>query len=555
MGKKHPGASGAVVLLLAVVLNTVALESAPFIRGDANTSSKVDISDGIHILGYLFLGSPTALDCEEAADIDANGTINIGDAVFLLGYLFNGGIAPEPPFPNCGTGPAAGGLTCAFSPGCEQPTLTAFELIDRALAAGEISSETALIYRVFHVYEDDRLPVAFRGSASPTLDTQLVADVLAVYGELSEAGREALDPFLVPPSASGSWLDQREIAAGGGDGVGAGGAVEWQTILSPSGKVKVWSQTRYPGDDARAAEIAGAVDGIWDTLAGLMGREPVSDGEVPAPNGGDAKFDIYLVRIKSAGVTFVYSAGFSCSSPTPVYMLVDDRETECLLPTVAHELMHALQWTYAGSPRCPTFPSFRWWMEASATWAEDYVFRKDKNQCQDPTLLLSHPELPLDDSGSPYNSHDPHPYAAYLWPYFLDAATGSAAYVRTIWENFPTHTTALEAINASVPDGLQKWWPLFAVYNWNDHPQFNYRFDNLFMSASRADPATGEPRPEGETFTAVELNGQQELHIPLFAKVQHPGRAAVELREPPDEHHARAVQRDVRRAAAEHRAP
>jgi hypothetical protein len=509
-------------VLLSLVLCWLGspLESASFIRGDANASGGLDISDGIRLLGHLFLGNPETLDCRDAADVDADGVLNIGDPIYLLNYLFTQGDAPEAPFPSCGASPVPGGLGCASFPICGQGQ-TSFELIDQALAAGEITSETALIYRVFHVFEDHRLPPAYRGAPNPSRDTQLVAGVLEVYGELSAEGRAVLDPFLVPPSAAGSWLDQQQLAGGAGGSISPSGAIEWQTIVSPSGKVKVWFQTRHAGDGAKAATIAGAVDGIWDQLVGLMNREPVPDGDVADPNGGDEKFDIYLVRIQSAGVTPVYRTAFHCSRPNPAYMLVDSRETTCLLPTVAHELMHALQWTYSGSPRCPSSPPFCWWMEASATWAEEYVFRKETNECQDATLLLSQPEVPLEFSGNPYDSFDLHPYAAYLWPYFLEVASGSADHVRTIWDRFPHSANALEAINASLPDGFQEWWPLFAVYNWNDHPQFNYRHDNFFLSASRADPATGLPRPEGETFTPVVLDGQADLHIPLFAEVEH----------------------------------
>jgi hypothetical protein len=507
-----------VVLSLVLCLSGSPLQSAPFIRGDANASGELDISDGIRILGYLFLGNPATLDCQGAADVDANGVINIGDAIYLLSFLFTGGNAPKAPFPSCGTNPLPGGLDCASYPSCEQGSATSFELIDQALAAGEISAETALIYRVFHVFDDDRLPEAYRGAANPFPDTQLNADIYEVYDTLSEEGRAVLDPFLIPPAAEGSWLDLRQV--GGGGGVGAGGGIEWQTIVSPSGRVKVWSQTRYSGDDAKAATIAEAIDGIWDKLTAYMNRQPVSDGDVTGPNGGDDKFDIYLIRFENAGETDLYGKARDCAQPKPAYMLINGGVPGCLLPTVAHEFMHALQWTYSGSPRCPSYPPFRWWMEASASWAEDYVFRKE-NGCQNPTLLLSHPELPLDYSGDPYNSHDPHPYAAYLWPYFLEAASGEPDYVRTIWDNFPTSANALEAINKSVPDGFQTWWPLFALYNWNEHPLFNYSFDDFVMQAWAADPETGEPRPEGDLATPVMLNGQTELHIPLFAQVRH----------------------------------
>ena len=43
---------------------------------------------------------------------------------------------------------------------------TSFQLIDQALARGEITAETALIYKVFAAFGDDRLPSPYRGSAS-----------------------------------------------------------------------------------------------------------------------------------------------------------------------------------------------------------------------------------------------------------------------------------------------------------------------------------------------------------------------------------------------------
>src|SRR6185295_6167118 len=98
------------------------------------------------------------------------------------------------------------------------------------------------------------------GAAGRLKDTQLIVEALERWGELSEEGRATVTPFLLPPSAPGSWLEARGLAGGG--------AVEWETLVSPGGKVKVWSQTRYAGDAARAETIAAAVDGIWDKLVG-----------------------------------------------------------------------------------------------------------------------------------------------------------------------------------------------------------------------------------------------------------------------------------------------
>ncbi len=79
----------------------VTLDFSPaFVRGDSNGDGRVDISDPLLILGYLFLGDPAR--CKEAMDIDAGGAIDLADAVALLTYQFLDGFPPRAPFPDCG---------------------------------------------------------------------------------------------------------------------------------------------------------------------------------------------------------------------------------------------------------------------------------------------------------------------------------------------------------------------------------------------------------------------------------------------------------------------
>ena len=75
-----------------------------FIRGDCNSDGKVDISDAIYLLLFLFSGGSQPL-YPESCNVDNNDEINISDAIFLLTYLFRGGIPPASPFPNAGCDP------------------------------------------------------------------------------------------------------------------------------------------------------------------------------------------------------------------------------------------------------------------------------------------------------------------------------------------------------------------------------------------------------------------------------------------------------------------
>jgi hypothetical protein len=82
-----------------------------FRRGDANFDARIEISDAIFGLAYLFLGGE-APRCADAVDADDDGGLNLTDAVFLLNHLFTGGRAPPPPYPEEGVDPTADGLSC-----------------------------------------------------------------------------------------------------------------------------------------------------------------------------------------------------------------------------------------------------------------------------------------------------------------------------------------------------------------------------------------------------------------------------------------------------------
>ncbi len=83
-------------------------ERLRFHRGDPNSSGTIDVSDGITIFGFLFLGNPASLACKESADANNDGIIDISDGIYLLNWLFVGG--PEPAIP----GPT--GVPCGFDP-------------------------------------------------------------------------------------------------------------------------------------------------------------------------------------------------------------------------------------------------------------------------------------------------------------------------------------------------------------------------------------------------------------------------------------------------------
>jgi hypothetical protein len=95
-----------------------------FIRGDANGSGAVDVSDVVYLSNYVQNGSPDP-PCLDACDVDDNSAVNQSDVAYLTNYLFSGGPPPQPPFPSCDRDPPSqlgafppvvDPLTCFASP-------------------------------------------------------------------------------------------------------------------------------------------------------------------------------------------------------------------------------------------------------------------------------------------------------------------------------------------------------------------------------------------------------------------------------------------------------
>ena len=85
---------------IIVETGVVVIETVSNIPGDCNQDGAFDLSDVIHLLGFLFQGNPESLPCstEEAnlalMDCNQDGGIDLSDAVYKLAFLFQGSPPP-----------------------------------------------------------------------------------------------------------------------------------------------------------------------------------------------------------------------------------------------------------------------------------------------------------------------------------------------------------------------------------------------------------------------------------------------------------------------------
>jgi hypothetical protein len=62
-------------------------------RGDVNADSKLNVTDAIYLINYLFKGGPPPVSMEQG-DTNCDSKITVTDVIYLINYLFKGGPPP-----------------------------------------------------------------------------------------------------------------------------------------------------------------------------------------------------------------------------------------------------------------------------------------------------------------------------------------------------------------------------------------------------------------------------------------------------------------------------
>jgi hypothetical protein len=399
----------------------------------------------------------------------------------------------------------------------------ALDAIDAALEAGAISDVDALRFKVFAVFGDERLPEAYRASGIFE-GTEVVEELGERWSTLPASVQTELEPFMLPPAADGSWfelLEQQAAQRAQKSGSVAPKAPAFSSVSAVLNRVRI----RYPAGFTELATQAGWVkealenDGVWDRLIDLMGREPVSDGGLDASyNGGDDRFDIYIVRLpnitsdpklrKCYGWADPYSqsyfAEYTDDDTRGAYVVInaDLALTEDLVKaTTAHEFFHVLGFAFD----TPSSEVRSWLHEATATWAIDYIYPSMNIEHRYVNGLLRRPELTL---SSLFSTRE---YGTWMYWYFLTKRFEDDSIVRRVWELSET-MPVLDAVDGVTPGGFENTFQEFAATLWNrpgfsDNPPYDiYQEDGLVeltgpsvgLSAVEVTNETPMPNPEDD---------------------------------------------------------
>jgi hypothetical protein len=364
------------------------------------------------------------------------------------------------------------------------------ELIDEAVAAGNITSEKGLVYKVFAVFNDSRFPEEYKGnSGNMDSGTNIMREVALKYETMSNEAKAEVYPFLLPAYMKGSWyqletvsqnsnafkakVGNKTIASelkGGGNisstlQVQPTDAEEWKWVGSD--KVKVWYiDDSFKYNEKLANDILSEIqNAIWPGLKNLMGREPLSDAGLapPAPPDGfgiipgsydeNGALDIILCEwMARPGATHAYQPQGNKPLPIPSFITINitgtslfgDKNNPGIIPVLTHEMMHVWQNTYS---RLWDYSNYSWLEEATANWAIDYIYPFINTENKDAFTFLNTTYLPIDDTTTcrvdferQYGVYIPFSYwtNSALTPYIWNNDYLGPSLIKTIWENVQT---------------------------------------------------------------------------------------------------------------------
>jgi len=333
--------------------------------------------------------------------------------------------------------------------------LSSIDLIESAYRNGEIGYSEAADYKVTAIFRPDSLPAMYRSKGIIKSATPIIMEA-------------RLNKHLLSPE------NQRILAKGRvttlTDLYGSG--VTLQSYASPEGRFRIHFTTDNTNGDAVPAgdtdgdgtpdyveQFAVILDNVWTTEIGVLGYDAPPSDET---EGGDCLLDVYLADLPAYGFTQIDE--FDPASM--VYMIFENdfagfppntdpegQVTGDMKVVAAHEFFHTIQFQIT-EDICTS----GWWMEASATWMEDYVYPEVNDYINYIDYWFHYPQLPLNT----YNSidctgngaHSLFPYGTTIWIKHMTEKYGSK-FVYDVWNKIKDgvpNVSALSAVNEALTD-------------------------------------------------------------------------------------------------------
>lgn len=336
---------------------------------------------------------------------------------------------------------------CAFFgsiSGASAKSNQAFSTLLADYQAGAISYHQYLVYQGYLHFNPARLSNLYPGAPVPRerlRSSPVIREIMQNWDVFTPAEQEDFKNYFARPSPRPPY-----------------------SIITPSGFFKVHYHTSgsnaVPILDKDGNGIPDFVDAVIEAaekslavFRSLGYRDPHLDTGIDGP-----EFDIYLMDVTPRNI---YGETFF---PPDVYMIIDNdfsgsiyttKGADGARVTVAHELHHAVQFSYTTTLRDPFF-----W-EATSTYFESVVYPDIKDYLQYLPDFFAHPEYS-------FNKRDGwHEYGLAIWNHYTEKKFDGSV-LRRAWEIIGAGQSALDALDNSLKEkGADFNSALGEFYAWN----------------------------------------------------------------------------------------
>ena len=323
--------------------------------------------------------------------------------------------------------------------------LNSLELIGKAYSSGKIDYRDALNYRVRAVLSPETLPAVYRSKSPVKSGTPILIEARRNKHLLTPENRRLLardnNNIITKDDGEKVTLSKSYVSTD----------KHFRIHYTTDANLIDAVPTTDNDDDGipdYVEKLSGILDYVWDIEINSMGYDaPPSDGDL----GWDCLLDVYLVDLGAYGYTYIDGN----QPASTVYMVLDNDFSgfpENLNPggsqegsmkvAAAHEFFHTVQFQITEDILVN-----EWWMEASATWIEDYVYPEVDDYVNYIDGWFNLPEFPLNYFPSDNCSGDPclFPYGTSVWVKHMTEKYGTG-FVYDIWDRIKNSESALSAI-------------------------------------------------------------------------------------------------------------
>lgn len=370
--------------------------------------------------------------------------------------------------------------SCGSADGPKKGKADGLVVLAADLKEKKITEEEAFVYRVQSVFNSPDTPKKYRTFERNDLGTHLMKVIKLNWDSFSDKAKKQLEPYYVSPLDKKSFINNptyeedtdflvQEVYAE--EEIRHQPTITRKFFITRNGKVKIWY---LPHEKQYAKTILEAfdTDNIYERETGFMGFSPPPENEI-----SDEKLDIFFYRNVSWWGVCVpsgpelpghkYASWIGINRDFKQYY--PNKHKAYMKSTLVHELFHSIQYAIDMGNE-----SWWWWQEATAVWAESYIYPSVNFEHRFKNGLFR--DFWMTRRLSLYDSEvlPAHEYYAYIFPLYLAQKDGPYI-IRNLWKaSEPVHKQVLDVMDEQTLRPFKEVFTEFAVWMFNEKPEKHF---------------------------------------------------------------------------------